>query len=59
MTGRNLIVGRWSRAKEVDGDHVLITGCLKHLRPQTNAALAPVTEVEHTAGHTMNSMKMY
>jgi hypothetical protein len=34
-------------------------GCLKHLRPKADVALAPVTWVEHTRGHTVNNMKMY
>jgi hypothetical protein len=33
--------------------------CLKHLRPKANVALAPVTEVEHNAGHMVNITKMY
>ena len=33
--------------------------CLKHLRPKGNASLDPVTGVEHTARHMVNSTKMY
>jgi hypothetical protein len=34
-------------------------GCLRHLRPKTDLALALATEFEHIRGCRVNSMKIY